>query len=118
MAGHTGNAVVEHDRGDRAAVVEHVQDAGHAGVEEGRVADHRAETPALLAFHTVGIADGGPYANRGVHRVERRKRAQRVASDVARNGRAQLSQRVEDRVDGRNRRRAPADASADQRPHA
>ena len=97
MARHGRDAVVEHDRRHRRAVVVRAQDAGDAAVEERGVTEHRADAallPGLL--HAGGIADGGAHADRRVHRVEGRECAERVAADVARHGGAELGERVED----------------------
>ena len=71
-----------------AAVVDHVDETGDAGMEEGGVADHghglllhALESKAL--GHAVGGRDAGAHADAGVHGRERRQRSERVAADVA-----------------------------------
>ena len=75
-----------------------------------RVADDADHPPGLLGRQHVAQAeadaDGGAHADAGVHGLEGRQHAQRVAADVAGDDAVELAQRVEDRVVRAGRRRA------------
>ena len=74
VAGHAGDVVVQHNGDDRALVVEDLGRAGHAGVEEGRVADD-AEDLLLLSRGGEGLGHAhrhgkaAAHAHAGVHRT-------------------------------------------------
>jgi hypothetical protein len=101
-AGHADGAVVEQQHGDVAAVVGDVEQALHAHVQEGRIADHGDDALVLVGV-AAPLVEAERHAHRGAHRdagVERVPRvagAQRVAADVAGDGEvAHLRQRVID----------------------
>ncbi len=91
LAGHRRRAVVEdqHHVPGLRRVVDHLGDAGDAGVHEGRVADH-ADDPFRLVIRqhvpqAEPDADARAHADAGVHRLQGRQHAERVAADVARD---------------------------------
>ena len=89
-AGHADGAVVEQQHGDVALVVDHVEQAPHAHVQEGRVADHGDDALVLVGFaaplvHAERNAHRGAHRDAGVEGVPRMAGAQRVAADVARD---------------------------------
>ena len=115
VAGHAGDVVVEHDGDDRALVVQNLGRAGHAGVEEGRVA-HDAEDLFLLARRSKSLGhahrdgEAAAHAHAGVHRAQRRGAAERIAADIAADDEVfALRHRVEEaavRAAGTKHRRA------------
>ena len=89
MAGHAGDAVIQHAGDHAAVVVDDLGGAGHAAVEEGGVA-HDAEHHLIgdaLPLEGLGHAHAGgeaaAHADAHVHAVQRRRKAQRVAADIA-----------------------------------
>ena len=114
-AGHADGAVVQEQHGYVAAVVGDVQEALHAHVHEGRIADHGDDLFVLLRFgaalvETMRHAHRCAHRDAGVKRVPRMAGPQRVAADVAGNGDvAQLREGVIDakvRAGHAHRRRA------------
>ena len=66
-------------------------------MKERRVSEDRADAAfEARLLHARRVADRGAHADGGVHRIEGRERAQRIAADVARHRRAELVKRVED----------------------
>ena len=89
MAGHAGNAVIQHAGDHAAVVVDDLRSAGHAAVEEGGVA-HDAEDGLIgdaLPLKALGNTHAGgeacAHAHHGIHAVQRGGAAQRIAADVA-----------------------------------
>ena len=89
MAGHAGDAVIQHAGDHAAVVVDDLGRAGHTGVEERGVA-HDAEDHLIgdaLALEGLGHAHAGgeaaAHADAHVHAVQRRREAQGVAADIA-----------------------------------
>ena len=89
VAGHAGDAVIQH-AGDHAPLVVHdLRRAGHAAVEEGGIAHHAEHHLAgdALFFKALGDAHAGgearAHAHHGVHAVQRGGAAQGIAADVA-----------------------------------
>ncbi len=116
LPGHGGGAVVEHHQhvaGGRR-VVDHLDEAVDAGVDEGRVADDRHH-PAGVGLGE-GVAQAEPDAERGahghagVHALVGRQDAERVAADVAGHDAVELAERRR-RPGGRGRPRRAAAAS-------
>ena len=102
LAGHGGGAVVEDDQhvaGGRR-VVDHLDQAGDAAVDEGAVADDADHAAGLVGRQHVAQAqahaEAGAHADAGVHGLEGRQHAQRVAADVAGDDAVQLAQGLED----------------------
>ena len=98
MAGHAGDAVVQHDDGRVAVVIGDVNEAGDAGMDEGGVAD---DGHALGFIFRVGLipsmerGDGSAHADAGVNHAQGSGRAQGVAADVSADGDLQLFQGIE-----------------------
>ena len=92
LAGHGRRRVVEHAQDELVAVVDGVHDTRDAACEKGRVA-HEAEGQGLGvgAGDALGHGEAGAHAHAGVDHLERRGVAQRVAADVAAEGRFALS---------------------------
>lgn len=91
LTGHGGDAVVQNDGDQLAAVVGNVQQRVDAGVEEGRIAKRRDDA-RFFAFdgvedllRAVPEADAGAHADGRFDGVVRRAGRERVAADVARD---------------------------------
>ena len=99
MAGHAGGGVVQNNDGGVALVVGDVGQAGHAGVHEGGVPQHRHGLAlAGLAQGLVKAVDGahrGPHALAGLNGVEGLVGRQGVAADVPQYRDLVLGQGVE-----------------------
>ena len=97
MACHRRDAVVENDGRHGRSVVERGENPRDAAVEERRIAQYCADASLEAGLlHAGGVADRRAHADGRVHRVEGRKRSERVAADVSRDGRAELVEDVED----------------------
>ena len=88
MPGHAGNPVVHDHAHGIAAIVGYMQQAGHAGMEEGRIADHRYHFRRIAKsvanfLDPMPHTDAGAHANTGVFGVERHIAAKRIATDIA-----------------------------------
>ena len=89
--GHADGTIVEQQYGDIATVVNDVEEALHAHVQEGRIANHGND---LLVFFGIGAAlveterhtHRGTHRNAGIKRIPRLPEAERVTTDIARNG--------------------------------
>jgi hypothetical protein len=66
-AGHAHRAVVEQQDGDVAPVVGDVEQALHAHVHEGRVADHGDDLLVLVGL-AAALVHAQRHAHRGAHR--------------------------------------------------
>ena len=96
VSGHRSDAVVENYGRDGRSVVERGEDSRDARVEERRIAQYCADASLEAGLaHASRVADRRAHADRRVHRVEGRKRAERVAADVAGDSRAELVENVE-----------------------
>ena len=87
-ASHAHRAVVEQQDGDVAAVVDDVQQALHAHVQEGRVADDGDDALVLVRraaalVQAQGHAHGGAHGDAGIEGVPGMTGAQGVAANVA-----------------------------------
>ncbi len=106
LPGHGGGAVVEHqqDVAGGRRVVDHLDEAAHAGVDEGRVADERHHPAGVRLGQDVAEpeadAQRGAHGHAGVHGLVGRQHAQRVAADVAGDDAVELAEGGVDRVVG------------------
>src|SRR6266545_327515 len=104
LAGHRGRPVVEHDEdvAGRGRVVDHLDEAVHAGVDEGRVADDRDDPLRVLLREHVAQAEAdaerGAHGDAGIHALVRRQDTERVAADVTRDDAVVLAERAVNRV--------------------
>ena len=83
MAGHGGGAVVEDDHQDVVLVEHGVGQAGHAGMEEGGVADEGHHRLAGGPGKAAAGGHGGAHADQEVGHAQGRQHAQGIAADVA-----------------------------------
>ena len=101
MSGHGSDAVIQHDQLGRTLVIDHIDQAGDPGMEEGGIAQH-AHDFFLFAglFHAVSDRKAAAHAETGIGPVEGREHAQRVAADVTGHDHIKLAQRIEQRSVG------------------
>ena len=89
MTGHAGDGVVEHDGDEVALVVDDLGRAGHAAVEERRVAHDAEDLAVRLAGQLEGLghahadAEAAAHAHDAVQRAQRRGAAEGIAADIA-----------------------------------
>ena len=81
-AGHAGGEVVGDAKGYVGVFVDGVQQAGHAAVREGGVADDGYGRPGAAKGCTLGHGERGAHLHAGVEAVEGRHPAQRVTADI------------------------------------
>ena len=87
---------IEHHVAGGRRVVHHLHQPGDAAVHEGAVADDADHAAGLLRRQHVpqaqAHADARAHADAGVHGLERRQHAQRVAADVAGHDAVEVAQ--------------------------
>lgn len=123
MAGHAGDRVVEHDGDEVALVVDDLGRAGHAAVEERRVAHDAEDLAVRLTGQLEGLghahadAEAAAHAHDAVQRAQGRGTAESIAADIAGDHEVLVpGHRVEEaavRAAGAQRRRAGHGGDAD-----
>ncbi len=80
--GHADHLVVEDEQRHVGVVRHRVEQGRDPRVHEGAVADDGDDRPEACVGGALGEPDRRPHADAGLHCVERRQRAERVAADV------------------------------------
>ena len=99
MPGHPGGGVIHDQHCNVALVIAGRGKPRHPAVEKRGIADHRQRplgklsAPAL--FRAVRHGNAGAHADRRIHRPQRRRGAQRIAADIAKDRQVHLFQYIE-----------------------